>query len=128
MGLASDPSVTFNTAGNALASGSLAANTSTTFTVDFSTNTIGGFLQVWNTGGGTVAGTNGCQVQAFATADTTPNYDTVAFSGVNFVITTVVSTAARQSVFLPTGKYQIKLTNLDVTNAITVEATTAPVG
>ena len=127
MSLASDPSVTFNSNGNALSSQSLANSTSVTFTADFSSSTVGGFVQVWDTGGGTVATTNGCQVQAFATADTGPNYDTVAFAGVNFVITTVVSTAARQSFFLPTGKYKIQLTNLDATNSITVEATTAPV-
>jgi hypothetical protein len=122
-----DPSVGLSTRYNALASGSLAANSSTTFTADFSANCLGGFVQVWNTGGGTVAATNGCQVQAFATADTGPNYDTVAFAGTNFTIATVVSTAAAQSFLLPAGKYQIKLTNLDLSNAITVGATTATV-
>jgi len=126
MALQCDPSVTLETVGNVLTSGSLAANTSTTFTVDFSTSTLGGYVQVWDTGGGTVATTNGCQVQAFLAGDTTPNYDTVPFAGTLFTITTVVSTAARQSFFLPTGKWQIKLTNLDVTNAITVEATSQP--
>jgi len=122
-----DPSVTLNTRYNAYSSQSLAAATSTTFTADFSSNSLGGFVQVWNTGSGSVAGTNGCQVQAFATADTGPNYDTVAFAGTNFTITTVASTAAAQTVFLPTGKYKIQLTNLDASNAITVGATTAPV-
>ena len=127
MALSTDPSVTLNTRYNALSSQSLANSTSVTFTVDFSSSSLGGFVQIWNTGGGTVAATNGCQVQAFATADTGPNYDTIAFAGTNFTITTVVSTAAAQSFFLPTGKYQIKLINLDATNAVTVGATTAPV-
>jgi hypothetical protein len=122
-----DPSATLSTAGNALSSGSLAASASTTFTVDFSANTLGGFVQCWNTGGGTVAGTNGLQVQAFSTSDTTPNYDTIAFGGINFTIPTTASTAVRQSFFLPTGKYQIKFTNLDASNAITVEATSAAI-
>jgi len=128
MALLYDPSVTLSSAGNAVASStSLNANTSTTFNVDFSSSTLGGFVQIWNTGGGTVATTNGLQIQAFATAESgaSPNYDTIAFGGVNFTIATTASTTARQSFFLPTGKYQIKLTNLDVTNGITIEATTA---
>ena len=127
MSLLYDPSVTFNTRYNALSSQTCTNGTPLTFTVDFSNSRLGGFVQVWNTGGGTVAATNGCQVQAFATADTGPNYDTVAFAGTNFTITTVVSTAAAQSFFLPTGKYKIQLSNLDTANTITVGATTAPV-
>ena len=127
MALSSDPSVTFNARYNALGSVSLASSGTTSFTADFSSSALGGFVQIWDTGGATVAATNGCQVQAFATADTSPNYDTIAFAGTNFTITTVQSTAAAQSFFLPSGKYQIKLTNLDATNAITVGATTASV-
>jgi hypothetical protein len=127
MPLQYDPSVTLGTAGVPLSSQALAANTAVSFTADFSTSSLGGFVQVWNTGGVTVAATNGLQVQVFATADTTPNYDTIPFGGVNFTIVTVASTAARQSFFLPTGKFRVTLTNLDVTNGITVEATTASV-
>jgi len=127
MALQYDPSVTFNAAYNMYASNTLAAGANISNTVDFSSSLLGGFVQIWNTGGGTVAATNGCQVQVFATADTTPSYDTVPFSGANFVIATVTSTAARQSIFLPTGKYSINLKNLDVTNAITVGITSAPV-
>ena len=125
--MGSDPSVTFNAQYNALASGSLSASGTTTFTADFSSSKLGGFVQIWDTGGATVAATNGCQVQCFATADTGPNYDTIAFAGTSFTITTVASTAAAESFFLPTGKYKVQLTNLDATYAITVGATTAPV-
>jgi len=126
MALQYDPSVTLNARYNAYASQSLAAATSATFTADFSTSSLGGFVQIWDTTT-TVAGTNGLQVQAFATADTGPNYDTVAFAGTNFILAPAGSSTGAQSFFLPTGKYQIKLTNLDGTNAITVGATTAPV-
>ena len=126
MALTADPSVTFSSQYNARSNTTLAAGASANFTADFSTSSLGGFVQVWNTGGGTVAGTNGCQVQAFATSDGT-HYDTIPFGGVNFTITSVVSTQNGQSFFLPTGKYQITVTNLDVTNDITVGATTAPV-
>lgn len=127
MPLGADPSVTFNAHYNALASQVCTNGTPLTFTVDFSSSSLGGFVQIWNTGGGTVNATNGCQVQAFATADTTPHYDTIPFAGVNFVITTVASSANAQSFFLPTGKYQVNLQNLDASNTITVGATTAPV-
>ncbi len=46
---------------------------------------------------------------------------------VDFTIPTTVSTAVYQSFALPTGKYDIKLTNLDATNAVTVEITSSTV-
>lgn len=127
MALAADPSVTYNSAGNILAtSTSIAASGSNSAgVVDFSTNSLGGWVQFTDTGGGTVAATNGLQVQVFPAGDGTPNYDTVAM--VTIAITTVVSTASRQSVLLPTGKYSIKLTNLDATNAITAGITSNPI-
>jgi len=126
MALQYDPSVTAEAAGNIYASNSLAAATAVNNTVDFSTNTLGGYVQVWNTGGGTVATVNGCQVAAYLAGDTTPHYDTIPFAGTIFTIPTTVSTAAGQSFFLPTGKGQVTVTNLDATNAITVEITSQP--
>jgi len=120
------PSVTYNTAGNALASQALGASASVSFTVDFSTSSYGGWLQAWNTGGGTVAATNGLQAQILAAGDTTPNYDTIALFA--FTITTIASATNRKSILLPTGKYNVKLTNLDATNGITVVASSAALG
>ena len=127
MALSSDPSVTYNAAGNVLAtSTSIAAISSNSGNVvDFSSNALGGWVQVTNTGGGTVNSTNGCQVLVYAAGDSTPHYDTVALW--TFVIATVVSTAARQSIFLPTGKYSITLSNLDPSNAITAGITANPI-
>ena len=136
MSLSAAPTFTPGSAGNIYSSNSLGANTSFTTSAFYvgvsgqsgsqgSTTTgsaLAGRVQVWNTGGGTVASTNGLQVTAFSTSDGT-NYDTVAFGGTGFVIATVVSTAALASFDLPPGQYKIKLTNLDVTNAITVEIT-----
>jgi len=135
MSLAAAPTFTPGSAGNLYASNSLAANTAYTSGAWYvgvsgqsgaqGTTTTGSAvsarLQVWNTGGGTVATTNGLQVQVFSTSDGT-NYDTIAY-GVNSVIATVASTAARASWDLGPGQYKLTLTNLDVTNAITVEAT-----
>lgn len=125
MALQYDPSCTLNTAGNIYASNSLGAGGSISNTVDFSSSTLGGYVQIWN-GAGTVAATAGLQVQVFATADTTPNFDTIPFAGNYFVIPSVASFTNRQTVFLPTGKFSVKLTNLDATNAVTVEITSAP--
>lgn len=124
LGLLAAPTTTYNAAGNALSSQSLGASGTVTATVDFSSSTLSGWVSVSNTGGGTVAGTNGCKVEIFAACDSTPNYDTTSLPA--YTIATVVSTAKRQSVLLPNGKYQFKLTNLDASNAITVSITSNP--
>jgi hypothetical protein len=139
MSLASATTFTPGSSGNVYGSNALAGNASVTatFAVGLSGDSgppgsittgsaVSGRLQVINTGGGTVATTNGCQVQVFSTSDGT-NYDTVPFIG-PFVITTVVSTAEPASYELPPGQYKLKLTNLDTTNAITVEATLGTTG
>jgi hypothetical protein len=77
-------------------------------------------IQVKNTGGGTVAATNGLQVDVFRYVDGGTRKDTIAM--LTFAITTTVSTEKEQSVALPTGHYSVKFTNLDASNAITVDA------
>lgn len=114
------PHPTFGSAGNGLTSGSLAANTATTFNLDVSAG-FEAVVQIGNTGGGTVAATNGCQVTVLGRVGSTPVADTVGY--IPFTLTTVVSTLATQSFKLPWGRYTIQLKNLDVTNAITVVAT-----
>ena len=139
MSLTAAPTLTVGSAGNIYGSNSLAANTavSAAFYVGVSAQSgaqgstttgsaISGRVQVWSKGGTAVATTNGCQVQVFSTSDGT-NYDTVPFGGINFVIANTVSTQCFQSFDLSPGQYKITLTNLDVTNAITVEATLATV-
>jgi hypothetical protein len=127
MSLSSDPSVTYNAQGNVLAtSTSIAASGSHTGSiVDFSSNSLGGWVQVTPTGGGTVATTNGCQVSIFPAGDSTPHYD--YYPVIQQVIAIVASTATPLSFLLPTGKYSITLANLDATNAITAGITSNPV-
>jgi hypothetical protein len=127
MSLTADPSVTFNAAGNILAvSTALAASgVNSGSVVDFSVNSLGGWIQITDIGGGSVSATSGLQVQVFPAGDSTPHYDSVAIY--TFTITTVASTTSRQSILLPTGKYSITLTNLDATNGITVGITSNPV-
>ena len=135
MSLSAAPTFTAGSIGNIYGANALAANASTTqgpFYIgvsgqsgaEGSTTTgsaVSGRVQVIDTGGATVAATNGCQVQIFSTSDAGTTYDAVPF--VFFVIPTVASTAQAASVDLPPGQYKLKLTNLDTTNAITVEAT-----
>lgn len=118
------PVMTFNTQAGLLASGSLAASGTSTTALDASTK-FEAQVQVKNVGGGSVAGTNGLQVDVFRRFGGGPTDDTIAM--MTFVIPTTVSTTKYQSFSLPTGKYDIKLTNLDASNAITVEMTSSTV-
>jgi hypothetical protein len=118
------PVSTFNAQAGLLASGSLAASGTSTTALDISTK-FEAQIQVKNTGGGSVAGTNGLQVDVFRRFGAGPTDDTISI--LTFIITTTASTTKYQSFTLPTGKYDIKLTNLDASNAITVEMTSTTV-
>jgi hypothetical protein len=65
-----------------------------------------------------VAATNGLQAQVFPGVGTGPTYDTVAAATI--VIAGTASSTQNQTLKLPTGKYQFRVTNLDGTNGITV--------
>jgi hypothetical protein len=133
MSLPAAPTFTPGSAGNVLPSASLAAGATVTkvFYVGVSGqagaqgsittgSAVAGRLQVWDTGGGTVAATNGLLVQILSTSDGA-NYDTIAYAG--SAITTVASTAVLASYDLQPGQYKLSLSNLDATNAVTIEAT-----
>jgi len=127
-----NPQVNVGAINGQLSSQSLAASTTVTSNLDLTgagtsgTGTNAGYfgvdVQVKNTGGGTVAGTNGCQVSVYRTFGATPAIDTIPIFQV--IIPTVTSTASYSSFHLETGRYQIALTNLDATNAITVGIST----
>ena len=110
------PSVTKNI--TILASQSLAAAATVTADRDSSTKFILK-LQIKNTGGGTVAATNGLEVSVFQNTSTSARFDTEASQ--KFIIPTTVSTEKEQTLTLGTGHYRISLKNLDTTNAITVD-------
>ena len=120
-----DPSVQYVAAGATLTSQTLAASGNVSFIADFSSNQLGGWVGIVNTGGTAVAGTSGLQVQVLAATDTT-NYGT--YQG-PYVITTVASTATPYPIGpLPMGKFKVTLTNLDATNAVTVSGAANPIG
>lgn len=115
------PSMTLtNAAGNLLASTSISASASTSFNVDLSAK-FEGQIQIGVTFG-TVAATAGLQVQAFRRIGSGPANDTNAVT--TFFIPAVASTSSLQSFALPTGRYSIKLTNLDASNGLTAVTAT----
>lgn len=126
MSLASDPSVTFNAEGNiqaittTLAGG---ANVTTPF-VDYSVNSLGGWVQVYGKGGATVGTTNGVQVAVYPQGSLT-SVDSVPMWTFSFALT--ASTVTRASILLPTGRFAVLLVNLDPTNSINVGLTSNPI-
>lgn len=113
--MASPVMTTGNTAGNLLTSATIAASANTTFDVDYSAK-FEGQIQLSITFG-TVAATSGVQVDVLRRIGSGPAIDTVAMTGT--VVASTASTTKLQSFNLPTGRYRIKLTNLDATNSVT---------
>ena len=116
------PTMTFNAAGNVLASQSLAASANvSTSTLDYSA-IFEGQVHVKNTPGGAVSATRGVQVDVYRRYGSTPTTGESAFLSMTLPSETA-STAESVDLLIPTGKYLVKLTNLDATNAVTVEIT-----
>ena len=117
--------MTFNAAGDIRASASLAANTSASYSVDYSTK-LEGQITVKNTPGSSVAATRGLRCEFFPRYGTGPTDTTIAPMAIDLPSQTA-SVAESRTFFLPTGKWTVKVTNLDVTNAITVEISSATI-
>lgn len=114
--MASPSMTTSNAAGNLLASTTIAASgTNSATNLDLSAK-FEGQIQLSATFG-TVAATAGVQVDVFRRIGSGPAVDTVATT--SFVLAATVSTTKLVSFALPTGRYNIKLTNLDATNSVT---------
>lgn len=65
---------------------------------------------------GTVAATNGVQIDIGRYVDGGTNLDTIFV--MSYTVPGTTSTTKRISFALPTGHYNIKITNLDATNAV----------
>lgn len=115
--MASPSMTTSNVAGNLLASATIAASgTNSTTNLDLSAKFE---AQVQFSGAfGTVAGTAGIQVDCYRRIGSGPAVDTVPAA--TFLVVAVASTTVKQSFVLQTGRWNIKLTNLDATNSVTV--------
>ena len=114
------PTYTGNSAANVIASASIAASGTSNANVDYS-GVFEAQLNVLNTPGGSVAGTAGLRVDIFRRFGSSPTTATTAF--MSYTIPSVASTAASCDIFLGPGKYNVKLTNLDATNAVTAQVT-----
>ena len=117
------PTYVAGSAGNVIASASLGASatTNSSTAMDFSAG-FQGQIHVLNTPGGSVAATRGLKIEIFRRYGTTPTTAQTAMYTYTLPSTTA-STAESVDIFLDTGVYNIKLTNMDASNAVTVEIT-----
>lgn len=115
------PVMTFNSAGNIRSSASLPAAATANYDVDYS-GKLEALIHVKNTPGGSVSGTRGLGVDVSRRYGSTPT--TGESPIMTFVLpSTAPSTAESLDFALGPGKYNIKITNLDASNAVTVEIT-----
>lgn len=115
------PSYTGNTANNIRASSSLAASGTANYDVDYSAK-FEGQIHVDNTPGGTIAATAGVRIDIYRRYGATPTTAATPFLTVTLP-SAVASTLESQDIFVGTGKFNIKVTNLDAANAVTVGIT-----
>lgn len=121
MATTTTPVYTGNLAGNIRSSASLAASGTANYDVDYSSKWEAQ-IHVLNTPGGSVAGTRGVRVDIYRRYGSSPTTGQTAFLSYTLPSTTA-STAESWDIFVGPGKYNIKITNLDATNAVTVEIT-----
>lgn len=115
------PTYTGNTANNVIASASIAASGTSNANVDYSA-VLEAQIHVINTPSGSVAATRGLKVEVFRRYGATPTTGESALLTYTLPSATA-STAESLDFFLPTGKYNIRLTNLDSSNAVTAGCT-----
>jgi len=112
---------TGNSAGNIRSSASLAASGTANYDLDYSTK-LEGQIHVLNTPGGSVAATRGVRIDVYRRYGASPTTGQTPFQSFTLPSATA-STAESMDLFLGAGKYNLKITNLDATNAVTVEIT-----
>jgi len=115
------PSYTGNTANNVIASGSIVASGTTNASVDYSA-VFEAQIHVINTPGGSVSATRGLRVDVYRRYGSTPTTGESAMLTYTLPSATA-STAESLDFYLPTGKYNIKLSNLDAVQAVTAGVT-----
>jgi len=116
------PTYTPSTAGNVRASASLAAAGTDNDNIDLSAN-YGGWITVLNTPGGTVASTRGLKIELFNRYGDSPT--TAATASIVYTLPSATASTAETSprMWIGVGYWNIKITNLDASNAVTVEIT-----
>jgi hypothetical protein len=119
------PSLTYNAAGNLITSSSLGAGANTTADIDASTK-FAVKIVVKNTPGGTVAATRGLKIEVLEGYGSSVVYTTVSLPAATLP-SAVASTAESMVLEYGPGKYRLRLTNLDASNAVTIEASTVTI-
>ncbi len=115
------PTLTLGVANAIRALSTLAASASASYDIDYSA-AYGGWLHIIGTFG-TIAATNGLQIEIFKYYGSTPTLATNAWQ--TFTIPGTASTTKDIDIPLPTGKWSVKLTNVGITSdVITNQATT----
>lgn len=115
------PDFTFNAAGNIRSSASLAASGTDNDDLDYSA-VIEAIVTILNTPGGSVSATRGVAVEIFQRYGSGPATSASAVQTYTLP-SAVASTAETLVLHLGPGKYNIKITNLDAAQAVTVEIT-----
>ncbi len=120
--------MTYNSKGNIANAVSLGLGASDGYTGDTHQYTVDASakfeaqITVEYTTTGTVAATAGLKVGIYAGSDTTPDYETTVTTALPTVSyqfpQPAISSTYRKTLFLPTGKWMIRVTNLDGTNGI----------
>lgn len=116
-----NPTFTFATAGNVRASASLAASATDNANVDWSA-VMGARLTVKVTPGGTVSATHDIRVDIFNRYGSGPATSVEAY--LSWTIGGLVASTVKDPSFdIPPGQYNVKFTNLDASQGVTLEAT-----
>lgn len=113
------PSMTFNAPGHVRAAGTLAAGASANYDLDYS-SVIEGQVTVKITPGSSISSTRGVRVDFFPRYGTGPATTTIAQISYTMPSQTA-STAESRTFYVSTGRWNVAITNLDTTNAVTAE-------
>lgn len=119
------PVTTYESEGNIRASSSLAAGGSASYDID-ARGVLQLQLTVLNTPGSSVSSTRGVRVDLYNMYGETPSVPPTANPSMTLPSQTA-STAESLSLWLGTGWWRVKITNLDATYAVTVEITSATI-
>lgn len=118
MSTSTTPVMTFNAVDNVRAAASLAASGTANYDVDYSA-VFEAQVHIKNTPGGTISGTRGLKIEIFKRTGSGPTTGSSPFM-TYFLPSQTASTAESADIYLSTGKYNIKITNLDTAQAIDV--------
>jgi len=122
MATTTTPTYTPGAAGNVRSSSSLAASGTANYNIDLSA-VFGGWITVLNTPGSSVSATRGLTINIFNRYGTTPT--TAPSASIPYTLPSATASTAESTPRIPveTGYWNIAITNLDATNAVTVEIT-----